>query len=470
MALEVFNKRNAKIVCTIGPATSSRLKLQELIEAGMNVARLNFSHGDYQGHQSVINQVRQLSQETDEPIAILQDLAGPKVRVGRIDGGSVHLEAGERFTLTTHEIEGNKSTVSVSYSQLPQEVKTGDNLMLADGTIVLEVEEVEETEIHCRIAYGGQLSSRKGVNSPSGLYGLPILGGKDLEDLQFGVDQGVDYLALSFVRNAADILTAKDQLARTGASGIPVIAKIETQAALNNFDEILHEADGIMIARGDLSIETPFTKVPILQKQLITKANHAAKPVITATQMLWSMVKNPFPTRAETADVANAVMDGSDAVMLSDETTVGDYPVNAVKTMDAIVRDSEKSGLQIGWQHSRTVSEDTPQASDEEVARAACQLAERLGTDFISTVTRSGRTARLAAKYRPAQPILAATPNRVTYRRLALIRGVVPILIPEDSSSYEELVLKARDLAREAGLKGKEGVFVSKNLVRYGRL
>lgn len=459
-------ERKAKIVCTIGPATSSKEKLEALIQAGMNVARLNFSHGDHVSHKSAIDTIRQLSAEMDIPIAILQDLAGPKVRVGEIAGDSMLLETGDPFTLTTRKVEGHGSIVSVSYRQLPDEVEVGDKLMLADGTIVLTVEEVKETEIYCRVVYGGSLSSRKGVNCPSGLYGLPILGEKDLEDLQFGVENQVDYVALSFVRTAEDVLTAKAELTKAGAE-TPVIAKIETRASLLHFDEILKEADGIMIARGDLSIETPFTKVPVIQKQLIAKANLAAKPVITATQMLWSMIQNPSPTRAEVADVANAVFDGSDAVMLSDETTVGKYPVRAVVTMDSIASDSEQGGLEIGWE--KLSSSETPRMEpDEEVARSAVQLANRLEVDFIGTITRSGRTARLVAKYRPDQQILAVTPNVTTLRRLCLIRGVIPLWIESDSDDYDQLLEEARKLGRRIGLENKKGIFVSRELIRRG--
>lgn len=461
--------RKAKIVCTIGPATSSPEKLRALIEAGMNVARLNFSHGDYESHRSVIETVRQLSVEMDQPIAVLQDLAGPKVRVGYISGDSVLLEAGNTFTLTTRKVEGYNKIASVSYPQLPDEVEVGDKIMLADGTIVLSVEEIKGTDIHCRIIFGGNLSSRKGVNCPSGLFGLPILREKDLQDLRFGVEHRVDYVALSFVRTAADILTAKAELAKAGATDTPVIAKIETHASLGHFDEILKEADGVMIARGDLSIETPFTKVPLIQKQLISKTNLASKPVITATQMLWSMIRNPNPTRAEVADVANAVFDGSDAVMLSDETAVGEHPIRAVITMDSIACDSERGGLEIGWINPRATPLERMEP-DEEMARSAVQLANRVGADFISTITRSGRTARLVAKYRPNQPVYAVTPNQTTYQRLSLVRGVFPQLVKTESDKYEEVLEKSKLLGRQLGLEGKKGVFVSKSLIRQGML
>lgn len=306
----------------------------------MDVARLNFAHGDRAQHQAVLARIRRLAEQLATPVAVVQDLTGPKVRIGVVAGGSISLEAGQPLVLTTDPVEGSTSRVSVSYANLPREVEAGDELLLADGTIALRVERVTEREIHCRVLVGRRLSSRKGITVPSGLYGLPILGETDLRDLRFGLEQGVDYVGLSFVRSVEDVRTARAHIEALGGQ-MPVIAKIETQAALDRFDAIADAADGIMIARGDLSLETPFTRVPIVQKQLIAKANRRAKPVITATQMLYSMVASPQPTRAEVADVANAILDGSDAVMLSEETAVGQHPVRAVEVMAAIARETE---------------------------------------------------------------------------------------------------------------------------------
>jgi len=460
--------RKTKIVCTIGPATSAENRLRQLLLAGMNVARLNFSHGDHESHAEVIRRIRKISSETGRPIAILQDLAGPKVRVGTFSEGSVNLKPGETFTLTARPVEGDQTRVSVSYTQLPMEVQPGAKLMLADGAIELEVEQVSATDIQCRVIRGGQLSSRKGVNCPSGLFHLPILSEKDLEDLRFGMAQDVDYVGLSFVRTAEDVKTAREHLREAGSS-IPLIAKIETQAALQNFDEILSLADGIMIARGDLSIETPFTRVPVLQKTLIRRAIQRARPVITATQMLYSMVKLPHPTRAEIADVANAVLDGSDAVMLSEETTVGRYPVRAVEVMDAIARDTEMMQLELPEAlPSATLGEEA--SAEEAVAEAACRLAAQLKVDVIGTLTRSGRTARLAAKYRPPQPILAVTPNARTQQQLCLVRGVLPIRMNAATTSPEGMVSAAFEAAHEHGWRGRKAVFVSESLIRRGVL
>jgi pyruvate kinase len=342
-------ERRTKIVCTIGPATSSRPQLRALIEAGMNVARLNFSHGEPAEHVAVIADVRALGRELDVPVAVLQDLAGPKVRIGELPGGSVELEPGGRFTLTTRSVEGSRERASVSYAGLPGAVHAGDTLLLADGAIALRVERVTGEDVECEVIVGGRLGSRKGVNVPSGLPGLPILGDKDLRDLRVGLEHGVDYVGLSFVRSANDVQVARDHMERLGGRA-PVIAKIETRAALDRFDEILDAADGIMIARGDLGIETPFARVPIVQKRLIAEANRRAKPAITATQMLFSMVSSPQPTRAEVADVANAVLDGSDAVMLSEETAIGSHPVRAVQVMAEVALETERA-----WPELRAV-------------------------------------------------------------------------------------------------------------------
>jgi pyruvate kinase len=444
-------QRQTKIVCTIGPATSSEPDLQALIEAGMNVARLNFAHGDHAQHGVVLARIRALAERLDTPIAVLQDLAGPKVRIGTVADGTITLEAGHPLILTTAPVEGSTSRVSVSYANLPREVEAGDGLLLADGTIQLRVERVTEVDIHCRVIVGGSLSSRKGLNIPSGLSGLPILSEKDLHDLRFGLGQGVDYVGLSFVRSAEDVHTARTHIAALGGQA-PVIAKIETQAALDHFDAIADAADGIMIARGDLSLETPFARVPVVQKQLIAKANRRAKPVITATQMLYSMVSSPQPTRAEVADVANAILDGSDAVMLSEETAVGEHPVRAVEVMADIASETEGGILPDAPSPSAIKP---PLTAEEAVVQAACQL--RLHSDVIVTITLTGETARFAAKCRTRQPILALTSGRETYRRLALVRGVVPLLLSAPVRNAAEPLDAVRSVIHERGWRGKRG-------------
>ncbi len=447
-----------KIVCTIGPATASEERLRELLQAGVDVIRLNFSHGTHADHQLVIERVRRLATELALPVAILQDLAGPKVRIGTFTTDSITLLAGAPFTLTTRAIVGTVEAVSVSYPQLPQEVKPGDTLLLADGAVTLVVERVTTEDITCRVTDGGNLSARKGVNCPSGLLSLPILSEKDLRDVQFGIEHGVDYMGLSFVRTADDVRIAKAAIATRGGA-VPVIAKIETQAALAHIDEILEVTDGIMVARGDLGIETPLPRIPVVQKQLIAKANRLAKPVITATQMLWSMVDNPRPSRAEATDVANAVIDGTDALMLSEETAVGHYPVEAVRMMAAIASATERADLRVdsrdGDRHALPLTE------AEAVARAACQIATTMAMEAIVTMTLEGTTARLVAKYRPAQPILAATSRLDTYRRLALLRGVTPLLLPADITTREGMLEKTKAVMRDHGLHGKKVIIMS---------
>jgi pyruvate kinase len=450
-------QRHTKVVCTIGPSTSSETSLQALIEAGMNVARLNFAHGDHAQHGAVLARIRALAERLDTPIAVLQDLAGPKVRIGTVADGGIVLEAGHPLVITTHPVEGSPSRVSVSYANLPREVEAGDELLLADGTIQLRVERVTEVDIHCRVVVGGRLSSGKGVNVPSGLSGLPILSEKDLLNLRFGLEQGVDYVGLSFVRSAEDVHTARAHIEALGGQA-PVIAKIETQAALDHFDAIADAAGGIMIARGDLSLETPFTRVPIVQKQLIAKANRLAKPVITATQMLYSMVSSPQPTRAEVTDVANAILDGSDAVMLSEETAVGEHPVRAVEVMAAIARETE-AGVLPDASPPRVM--EPPLTEEEAVVQAACQLGTRLRSDVLVAITATGETARFAAKCRTRQPILALTSDRATYRRLALVRGVVPLLLPTPVRDAPESLEAARSVLHPRGWRGKRAVLVT---------
>jgi pyruvate kinase len=403
--------RRTKIVATIGPATSTEEGLTALLQAGMDVARLNFSHGTPEEHVETMRRLRRLAEALRVPLAILQDLAGPKVRIGAFADGTVELQAGAPFTLTTRPIMGTPEAVSVSYPRLPEAVAPGDRLLLADGVVELRVQAVEGSEIRCTVVSGGALSARKGVNVPSGLPGLPILDEQDLRDLRVGLRHGVDYVGLSFVRTAEDVRTAKREMAGLGGDA-PVIAKIETRSALDHLDEILTEADGVMVARGDLSLETAFTRVPIVQKAVIAEANRRAKPAITATQMLYSMVVSPTPTRAEVADVANAIVDGSDAVMLSEETAVGRHPVRAVETMAAIAADTDRAGLRRA--EGSLDAAGPPRTSHEAVVEAACRLAARLEVAVIATITRDGETARLAAKYRPRQPILAVTPHIAT--------------------------------------------------------
>jgi len=437
-----------KIVCTIGPASQSPQILERLIRAGMNVARLNFSHGTQLDHQKVIAAVRQIAANLNKPVAILQDLAGPKIRVGQIESGEIILKPGARFLLTTRQVRGDEKEVSISYGRLPQDVRPGDTLLLSDGALELKVEDTGKTDIECKVIVGGPLSSFKGVNLPTGSIRTPNLTDKDKSDLVLGIENKVDYVALSFVRNAEDVRMARRFMKKKKCS-IPVIAKIEKHEALVNIDEIISEVDGVMIARGDLGVETPLEKVPHVQKVLIRKTNQAGKPVITATQMLRSMVENPRPTRAEVADVANAILDGTDAVMLSEETAVGKYPVEAVSMMVKVAEDAELSIPSDVWTLWQEPGRE--RSVPEAVSFAACSLAECIDAASIITFTHSGSTARLVAKYRPQRPILAATPLVETYRRLSLIWGVVPVL-GRNIKNTDEVIDQAFKLALESGI------------------
>ena len=418
--------RKTKIVCTIGPASDSPDVIRRMMDAGMNVARLNFSHGTREAHAAKIALIRQIAAEKNLPIAILQDLAGPKIRTGVFGCGSIELKTGETFTLTARDVPGNEKEVGLTYRELPQDVQEGDTLLLADGALELRVEKVAGPDILCRVILGGKLSSHKGINLPSRSIRAPILTNKDYEDLAFGLAQDVDYVALSFVRSAADIEVARAYMRAQGKVR-PIVAKIEKHEALAELDEIVAAVDGIMVARGDLGVDIPPEKVPTAQRRIIEKANFAGKPVITATQMLKSMTDAPRPTRAEVTDVTNAVLEGTDAVMLSEESAMGQYPVEAVATMAKIAEEAEKGYPREAWwqrlQQVETVDE------SEAIARAACSLAETIDAQALVVATQTGGTARLAAKTRPAQTILAGTTEPDAFRRLALVRGVRPMMI-----------------------------------------
>jgi pyruvate kinase len=437
-----------KVVCTIGPASQSPAILEQLIQAGMNVARLNFSHGTQSSHQEAMVNLRRLAKRSNKPLAILQDLAGPKIRIGQIKEGSITLESGALFTLTGRQVPGDSNQVSLSYPDLPQEVQPGDSLLLSDGTLELEVMETTSQDIKCRVVVGGTLSSLKGVNLPARSLRVPILTDKDKNDLAFGIEQEVDYIALSFVRNVDDVLQVKRFMEKHNCS-IPIIAKIEKHEAVANIDEIIAVVDGIMVARGDLGVEIPLENVPLVQKMLIEKANRAGKPVITATQMLRSMVDNPRPTRAEVTDVANAVFDGTDAVMLSEETAVGNYPVKSVAMMVKIARDAESGIPYESWTERFGTKEE--KTIPESVGYAACKLAETIHAAYIISFTQSGSTAKIVSKYRPRPLILAPTPEEKTFHRLSLIWGVVPIL-SEESQNTDEMIKKTFQAVVKSGL------------------
>jgi len=411
--------RRTKIVCTIGPASSAEKMIEGLIRAGMNVARLNFSHGDYGSHRRVIRTIRKLERKLATPVAILQDLPGPKIRIGAIAGDRVRLQTRGRLVLTARKILGTEHAVPVNFPGLAHAVKKGDPILLGDGEIELEALQVGKNEIQCRIIVGGILGSHKGIHFPRSSLNIRALTAEDKKDLAFGIANKVDLVALSFVRNSQDILYARREMHKLGAN-IPLIAKIEKHEALDNLDSILQSVDGIMVARGDLGLEIAQQRIPKVQKHMIREANHLGKPVITATQMLRSMVWNPRPTRAEVADIANAILDGTDALMLSEETAAGDYPLEAVRIMAQVAEETETI------LEPRQRFTGLPKTIPEAISVSAISLARDLEVKAFLIPTTSGSTARLIARYRPTQPIIAVSPDRQTVKTLCLVWGVYP--------------------------------------------
>jgi pyruvate kinase len=417
----------AKIICTLGPASSDKATIRELVDAGMNVARLNFSHGTHEELTCVIAAVRAVADETGNPIAILGDLAGPKIRIGDVQGGSVTLEAGRELVITTREVIGTSTLVSTTYANLATDVEKGNRILIDDGNIELVVTEVFPEEVKTTVVVGGELKPHKGMNLPGVDVSAPAISTKDFTDLEFAARHGLDYIGLSFVRSPDDVAKAKKILANFG-SDMPVIAKIEKEEAVCHFDDVLELADGIMIARGDLGVEMASEQVPLIQKRIVEKCNLAGKPVITATQMLESMTHNPRPTRAETSDVANAILDGSDAVMLSGETAVGKYPVRAVETMRRII-----DGVENELGKGRSMLDRTPGEStiQDAVTVAAVRAAEVLNAAAIIAYTQSGSTAKRLSMHRPKTRIVAITPSETIRRRLALYWGIRSVLVSE---------------------------------------
>jgi len=445
-----------KVVCTIGPASQSPQMIRELILAGMNVARLNFSHSLHSEHKEKIELIRQISADLDKPVAILQDLAGPKIRVGKIPDPGIKLDPGETLILTTEKVMGNYNRVGVTHPELPEEVKQGDRILLADGFMELVVNEIKNREIFCEVIIGGILTSNKGINLPTGTIRMPSLTPKDHDDLLFGLENNVDFIALSFVRAAEDILAVKD-IINENKKDVPIIAKIEKHEAIGNIRGILDASDGLMVARGDLGVEIPLEKVPVIQKQVISMANESGKPVITATQMLRSMVESPRPTRAEAGDVANAVLDGTDAVMLSEETATGDYPVNAVKYISRIAEYAETI-----YPHDKFLKAQPGQRTYESVAYSACVLADQLNVAAIISPTRSGRTAARISRFRPKCPVIALSPNSKTIKLLSLYFGCNPF-ISKEVGDKRNIINESTRLAVNTGIvkKGDLAVIIA---------
>ncbi|GAA3401652.1 pyruvate kinase [Paenibacillus hodogayensis] len=441
--------RKTKIVCTIGPSSESLPALKQLIAAGMNVARLNFSHGDFEEHGNRIRNIREACRELNKTVAILLDTKGPEIRTGKLKEDAYELVQDEHIVLTTEEVLGDNKRVSVTYKELPRDVRVGSTILIDDGLIGLSVVDVRGSEIECRIVNGGTIKSKKGVNVPGVRISLPGITEKDANDIIFGIEQGVDFVAASFVRKASDVLEIRQLLEEHNAPHIQIISKIENQEGVDNLDEILEVSDGLMVARGDLGVEIPAEEVPLVQKRMIKKCNYVGKPVITATQMLDSMQRNPRPTRAEASDVANAIFDGTDAIMLSGETAAGKYPVESVQTMSriAVRAESALEYREIFIRQSTAQQTTITEAISQSVANSALDLDAKA----IITPTESGYTARMVSKYRPKSPVIAVTRSEQVMRRLCLIWGVLPIR-GEEARNTDEMFQLAVDDSIKAGL------------------
>ena len=438
--------RKTKIVCTLGPATDREDVLREMMRAGMNVARFNFSHGSHEEHKARLDQLKKLREELDLPVAAMLDTRGPEVRLKTFAEGPVTLRTGAEFTLTTEDIAGDETRCAVTYAELPQDVKEGDTILLDDGLVRLTVLETTAASIRCRVENDGVMKNNKGVNIPNVRLSMPYMNQRDREDILFGAEEGFDFIAASFVRSAADVREIRRLLDQRD-SQIRIIAKIENQEGISNLPEILAVADGVMVARGDLGVEIDFTEIPVIQKQMITQCVAAGKPVITATQMLDSMMENPRPTRAEITDVANAIYDGTSAIMLSGETAAGKYPVEAVKTMDAIALKTESS-----IDCSKRVKMDGKKMSiTAATAHAACTTALDIGADAILTVSQRGTTAQMVSRFRTSTTVVALLLDPQVRRQMNLYWGVAPIMMPY-AGSTDELVDFAVQAAEDAGL------------------
>ncbi|MDE5864088.1 MAG: pyruvate kinase [Lachnospiraceae bacterium] len=440
--------RRTKIICTLGPSTEDDKVLKELMIEGMNVARFNFSHGDHAQHKKNLERVRALREELGLPIAALLDTRGPEIRVKDFKDGKVMLQNGQQFTLTTREIEGDETAVSITYENLVQDIKTGDRILIDDGLISMHVQDITDTDIICVVDNGGPVSNHKGVNVPNVVLSMPYVSDKDREDIIFGIEQGFDFIAASFVRTAADILEIRDILSRHNCNFINIIAKIENMQGVENIEEIIRVSDGVMIARGDMGVEIPFEDVPSIQKMIIRKVYNAEKIVITATQMLDSMMKNPRPTRAEATDVANAIYDGTSAIMLSGETAAGLYPVEALKTMVRIAERTE-ADIDLVKRFNNRESLVNPDITNA-IAHATCTTAIDLNATAIVTVTKSGKTARMISKYRPACPIIGCSPYENVWRQLNLSWGVMPLMV-EEKNNTDDLFEHAIEEAEKKG-------------------
>jgi len=431
--------RKTKIVATLGPATKDVEIMKRLITAGLNVARINFSHGNHDSHTEVVNSLKAARQELDEPVALLLDTKGPEIRIRTFkDGKDVKLTKGQNFTLTTDDVEGDKTIVSVTYDELPNDVQVGSKILLDDGLIELRVSSIVGNNIECVVGNDGVLGDNKGVNLPETFVSLPSLTQKDIDDIKYGIKMDFDFIAASFVRSAKDVLEIRRILEENDGSHIQIIAKIENREGVDNLESILEVADGIMVARGDMGVEIPPEEVPLIQKMMIKKCNSVGKPVITATQMLESMIQNPRPTRAEANDVANAIFDGTDAIMLSGETAKGNYPVEAVKMMDRIARQTEENLTTA--QNMRRRGDQAVVNVTNAITSATCNIAASLDAACIVTVTKSGYSGRMVAKYRPNCTILVVATNDVVWRQMSLVWGITAMttgMVESDDELFE---------------------------------
>jgi pyruvate kinase len=444
--------KKTKIVATIGPATEDLKTLERLILIGMDVARLNFSHGSYTEYQAVIKKIRYLAKQFNKPLAILQDLCGPKIRIGDFYKESIILKSGQKFILTNQKCVGNEKKVFINYKNLYKEIRKGERILLNDGKNELIVEKIVGNDIYCQVVVGGEIRGRRGVNLPDSVLKISSLTNKDKQDIQFGIKNNVDFIAISFVRKPEDILELKKILRKHKAQEIKIVAKIETREAIYNIDAIIDVADAIMVARGDLAIEVGVEQVPILQKRIIQKSNNAGKPVITATQMLESMINSPMPTRAEVNDIANAILDGTDAVMLSEETALGRYPLKAVEVMARVARHTEKNfNYKEFLQHTCLL----PHVITDSVCSAVVDVAYNINAATIVTLTESGFTARMISRYKPKQVILALTPSEKVYNQLALSFGCYPQKINKFNNLLDIIkLIKTITLKKQLTKKG----------------
>ena len=448
-------------MCTLGPSSSNAETLREMILAGMNVARLNFSHGTHEDHRRMVQTLRQVSKDTGRVVGILLDLQGPKVRVGRFKEGGVMLNPGARFTITGAEVEGTQTQVSTTHTGLSKDVHRDDKVLLDDGNIVLKVLEIRHPEVICEVVIGGMLKNNKGINLPGAALSVDTITEKDYRDVDFGLEMGVDFLAMSFVRHPSDVVRLREYLKKKGGA-LPIISKIEKPQALDHIKEIIKVSDGIMVARGDLGVELPPEKVPSIQKSIIKECNRQGRPVITATQMLESMIQNPRPTRAEASDVANAILDGSDAVMLSAESASGKYPVEAVAVMRRIIRDIESTRLAMAADQRR-VRHEKVLPNHEGVAVTACWLADLVQAKAITTVTLTGSMAMFIAKERPSTPVYAISQFEAVLRKLSLVWGIMGIHMPELDNDIEQALRTVREhlVALNLISKGDSMVFTA---------